>query len=210
MAKLNDFISEVKQSGLMRTARYTVIIPTAQNSTLLSMYCDQVQLPGLNYNTVANASYGETREVPYGRLFDNLSLSFYVDNEMIIKKFFDDWMYTVQDPNDRSFNYYKNYIKDIQIQVEDTESNTKYSIMLHECYPKTIGSIQLDYASKDVMKLNVTLAYKYWKPVDGYNMTSTYINRTQDGLLAEYQNIFTGITGIIGNALLTNLENSII
>ena len=33
---------------------------------------------------------------------------------------------------------------------------------LYECYPKSINSIQLDYSAKDVMKINVTMQYKYW------------------------------------------------
>ena len=38
----------------------------------------------------------------------------------------------------------------------------RYSVALYECYPKTIGSIQMDQASKDVMKLSVGMQYKYW------------------------------------------------
>lgn len=199
MSKLQDFISTVKQTGLMRTARYTVIIPFGENSDLVSMYCDQVQLPGMNYNTTAIATYGEAREVPYGRMFDSLTLSFYVDNEMKVKRYFDNWMAQVQNPLNRTFNYYNDYVKKVQVIVEDVESMGKYAVNLYECYPKTIGSIQLDYASKDVMKLNITLAYKYWQTPESEEIYTDQVQSTNLLTYAlpvrqEFQGVYTGLT----------------
>ena len=50
----------------------------------------------------------------------------------------------------------------LAIQVEDLNDKPIYQIKLFECYPKNIGTVQLDYASKDVMKLTVEMQYKYW------------------------------------------------
>jgi hypothetical protein len=36
-------------------------------------------------------------------------------------------------------------------------------ISLYEAYPKTVSAIQLDYANRDVMKIQVTMMYKYWR-----------------------------------------------
>lgn len=184
MASIKDFTSYVSNKGLMRTARYTVIIPYnpgnyGGSTRVISLLCDQVQLPGLNYNTAANASFGETREVPTTRLYDNISLSFFVDNQMLTKKYFDDWLFNIQDPTTRKFNYYANYISNLDILVEDLDDNIKYGITLHEAYPKTISPIQFDYASKDVMKINVSMAYKYWTPMqiaETYNNSIQYLN----------------------------------
>jgi hypothetical protein len=222
MSLLSDFISEVKVSGLMRTARYSVLMPFIISTTeenkdprLVSMFCDQVQIPGLNYNTAPNLTYGETREAPYQRMYDNLSLSFYVDNEMKVKKYFDDWQYSIQNPVTRSFNYYANYIKPIQIGVEDIASKTKYMVELRECYPKTVGAIQMDSASKDLMKLSVTLAYKYWIPIGGYTYDDTdLLNKTNDGLFSEIAGVFNGIAsspvgGLLMNYGLTGLQNKL-
>lgn len=215
MAKLNDFVAQIKSTGLMRTARYSVIIPDTDKGTLLALYCDQVQLPGLNYSTSANISYGESREIPYTRMFDNLNMSFYVDNDMRIKKFFDSWLYSVQNPFDRTFNYYNDYVKNIQIIVEDLENKEKYSIMLKECYPKTIGTIQLDYASKDIMKLSVTMAYKYWEPISLFNENELdYIGNEVFGIRPETLGAFNGITskalGLVENYGVTLLQNALI
>lgn len=205
----------------MRTARYSVTMPLIVSQTeenkdpkLVSVFCDQVQIPGLNYNTSAHMTYGETREVPYGRMFDSITLSFYVDNEMKVKKYFDDWQYTIQNPVTRNFNYYNNYIKPIQIDVEDISSKTKYTVELRECYPKTVGSIQMDAASKDLMKLSVTLAYKYWVPVQGYKYNEgNILNQTSDGLFSEISGVFSGIAntqlgGLAMNYGITKMQNA--
>lgn len=202
MAKLQDFTSIIKKNGLMRTARYTVEMGRPEimskfnyspiDTETIAILCDQVQVPGLNYSTTANLSYGETREIPYTRLYDHITMSFYVDNDMLTKKYFDDWLLSIQNPVTRTFNYYNQYTTDIIIRVEDLNNESPYAVKLFECYPKNISAITLDYSTRDVMKLSLTMAYKYWTsefdirksyPVDFFNVTQP-----------EFQSISTGIT----------------
>lgn len=182
--KLGNFISEVKNKGLARNNRYSVKIysPAAlrlyspNDVSTFNLMCDSVQLPGMSYSTNPNRTYGESREVPYERLFDNITLSFYVDTDMKIKEFFDDWQRNIMDPTTRMFNYYNEYISEMDITVDNLEDKEIYAIKLYECYPKTIGQIQLDYAAKDIMKLSVTFAYKYWNSLNNYNKPTDLLN----------------------------------
>lgn len=180
---LNDFISKVKQDGLARNNRFLVCITPKspwewgpnnwlQDALLL---CDQVQLPGTNYNTADMRTYGEIRKAPYERLYDDINMSFYVDTSMTVKLLFDNWMMNIQDPGTRNFNYYDQYVSDIVIEVQDTKNQTRYAIQLREAYPKSIGAIQLDQSNKDIMKLSVNFAYKYYvvgKPISIQNTDS--------------------------------------
>ena len=195
MALLNDFIATVKNNGMMRNSRYSVIFPNADKTNLVGLYCDQFTLPGLNISTQPCLTYGETREMPYQKLYNNITVSFYVDADMKVKQFFDDWINQIQNPADRTFKYYDDYTHKVQVDVEDLENNTKYSMFLHECYPKTIQDIQLDYNSKDIMKMQVTLSYRYWetisRPIDS---SPTFLNKTLDGIIAETQGVFSGIS----------------
>jgi hypothetical protein len=89
-------------------------------------------------------------------------MSFYVDTSMKVKFLFDNWMTYIQNPTSRNFNYYDEYTADIVIEVQDIKNQSRYGIKLFEAYPKSIGAVQLDYAGKDVMKMSVNIAYKYY------------------------------------------------
>ena len=163
---LKEFVSLVKGGGLARSNRYAIVmtLPFTFPDNILRkalLFCDQVQLPGTNFSTTQNRSFGEFRETPYEKLYEHINLSFYVDRDMLIKDMFDQWQNTIYDPQTRVFNYYKNYVTDMTIEVQDGKDAPHYYVTLHECYPKSVGAVQLDYASKDVMKLSVSIAYKW-------------------------------------------------
>lgn len=170
MSTLNEFISAVKTNGLMPTNRYkvTFIPPVAASSNVelmtVMMYCEATTLPGINISTTQARSYGELREIPYERLFDNITLTFFVDTGMEVKYIFDEWIAAIQNPHTRQMGWYDNYVTDLNITVQDKDENDTYSITLYECYPKSISPITLDYNSKDIMKLQVSMNYKYWMP----------------------------------------------
>jgi hypothetical protein len=177
MSTLNEFIASVKTEGMMQTNRFSVdfALPLVLRSSKnpfpgdlekVLLHCDAVTLPGMSISTQQARTYGEFREMPYERLFENITLSFYIDNTMDAKALFDIWIHSIQDPVTRQFNYYKEYITDMTIYVEDKEDEERYNVKLFECYPKSITSIQMDYSAKEVMKIQVSLNYRYW--VAGY------------------------------------------
>lgn len=186
---IQNFIAQVKKDGMARTNRYSVIFtpPSASVNTSnlqnVLLFCDQVQLPGINYSTVQNRTFGEFRETPYEKLFDAINMSFYVDTGLKVKYMFDEWINCVQNPNTRLFKYYNEYTTNMSIEVLDLQEKTRYEVALFECYPKNIGAIQLDQSSKEVMKLQVTMQYKYWKSTsveplpDGQKVPKTFMEK---------------------------------
>ena len=175
MSTLNDFIASVKSDALLIANRFSVrfsLPPTLFASksgynwtghlpTVL-LYCDSVSLPGMSISTQQARTYGEVREMPYERLFENVNLTFYIDGSMDSKSLFDTWINSIQDPVSRQFNFYNEYVTDMEIFVHDKDDEEVYRVKLFECYPKSIGSIQMDYGAKDIMKLQVSMNYRYW------------------------------------------------
>lgn len=172
---IDKFIAGVK-GGMARTNRYSVMFPMPKCMTSgyaeppadldmqkVHLFCDTASLPGINYSTTQSRTFGEFREMPYEKLYDAVTLSFYVDKNMMVKSFFDSWANGIQDKRSRTFNYYNEYIVDMDIEVYDVANESIYLLSLYEAYPKTIGAIALDNASKDVMKLSVTMQYKYYR-----------------------------------------------
>ena len=48
------------------------------------------------------------------------------------------------------------------VYVYDKDDNEQYHVKLFECYPKSVSPIQMDYGSKDIMKVQVSFNYRYW------------------------------------------------
>jgi hypothetical protein len=169
---LKDAIGIINQ-GLARNSHYDVVInkPGVVVSTLfdyqaiqkIGLLCESAQLPGMNLSTAGTRTYGEVREMPYEKLYDPLTLQFLVDKEMKVKLFFDEWMGGIQNSYTRTFAYYEEYVTDMEIIVYDVSNYPRYTVTLYEAYPKTIASVGLDYSNKEVMKLSVTMQYKYWR-----------------------------------------------
>ena len=171
MNQLNDFIANVK-NGIARTNHFSVelllpqelttITQISENIRTIQLFCDQTQLPGVSLGTAQVRSYGEFREVPYEKLYESVTMNFYVDKQLTVKYLFDSWMNLVQDTNLRTFSYPNTYMSNkINVIVEDAQGASRYIVTLHKCYPKAVAPIQLDYSSKDVMKLQVTFSYQY-------------------------------------------------
>lgn len=212
---IERFIAQVKTESLARSNRFAVLFnppagvsPGTLNNILL--FCDSVQIPGLNYSTVQNRTFGEFREVPYEKLFEAINMTFYVDASMNVKTLFDNWMNMIQHPGTRSFNYYKDYICDMAIEVQDVLNRTRYEVVLYECYPKTVAAIQLDNSSKELMKLTVTLQYKYWNatPIDVLDTEEEIPNIWYDEYNENFdnfqQNLNTAVAGYQSNILTAN------
>jgi hypothetical protein len=179
MSTLNDFIASVKTEGLMQTNRFDVVIPLPpilnDNSIYVGdvqkilLHCDSVVLPGINISTNGARTFGEMRDMPYEKTYEDIVLSFYVDNTMQVKLFFDTWANeSVQSIVTRKFNYYQKYVTPrIYIHVNDRMENTKYTVRLFDAYPKSVGAIQLDTGSREIMKMTVVMNYRYWDSLIG-------------------------------------------
>lgn len=173
---LSEFLSKVKGVGLMKTNRFGVMVNAPFNPSFSSgtqqgdftnrdmfMFCDSAQIPGVNFATTQARTYGEYREMPYEKLFDTATLSFFVDNNMHVRRFWEEWTNQVQDPYTRHFNYYDQYAGTVIVYVYDVTNNNRYAIQLMEAYPKTVAAIQLENSSREAMKISVTMQYKYYR-----------------------------------------------
>lgn len=166
-ASLNQFLSKVKTEGLLTGTHYYVIFGD-QVGREVSLMCDGVNLPGLNNATTEIRLFGENREVPYIPMYANLELSFISDREMRVKQYFEQWSNAVVNKTTRSVGYYSDYTKQVDIIVTDKAGEAVYCARVFEAYPKNIQDIRFGFDNKDIVRVNVSLAFKYWTqiPID--------------------------------------------
>jgi hypothetical protein len=200
-----DFIAEIKTKGIARTNRFTVdftppkAMPELTKRMLL--FCEKASLPGINFATAANRSYGETREVIYDRMYDPITLTFHVDRQMTIKTIFDQWSQHIINPIDRTVGWYNDYVTPMTIRIQDLEDKSTYLVQLYEAYPKSIGAVSLDSQNNsDTMRLDVTFQYKYWYAVPIEQDPYTKLEKTAGGFKGYFDN-FTGFQEKFGKGL---------
>lgn len=182
MAKedFKEFISNLKAVGLPTASRFFVMLPDSNNT--LCMLVDQCQLPGITIMTTEMRTFGESREAPYGVTYPPVQLSVILDNKAGATTYFDWWSKLVFDRETRTSGYYKDYAREVNIILTDKNDDPIRKVTLIEAYPKTIGDIQLDYSNKDIIRLPITLAYRYWKEVPLTGTDVAAVSSTRQGL----------------------------
>lgn len=172
---LNNFRASVLGSeGLARTNRFEVLInaPTALSSSysrLSSLYVEQASLPLLNIFSKSFKIFGPAYQRPitseYGG--EGIPITFHVDRRMQVRKFFEDWMHLIVDPDNFTVGYQKDYIGNIRVRQLDEANNVTHEIELIEAFPRNINLMDLNHSSSNqTHRLNVLFAYRYWRNVE--------------------------------------------
>lgn len=207
MTTLKNFIAEVS-NGIARNAHFAVQINMPRvltNQPLLNtniqkilMFCEGTTLPGINLSTMPIRSFGESREVPYEKMYTPISMNFIVDYNLIVKVFFDMWLDKIQGTNTRLYEYPANYSTTIDIYVYDVQNTKRYVVRLYDAYPKTIHANNLDYQNRDAMRLNVDFTYKYY--ATGAMDSGIQREHTFGGLPSTYLSDFISFQAALSSA----------
>jgi hypothetical protein len=165
-SSLNEFITHVKGVGLPSSSHYSLFLPNLTgtvSSREISMLCDSVNIPGLQLQTVENRTMGEMTEIPFGVNYQPANFEVLVDNKFSAVDYFQTWTNMVYNRENRTVGFYEEYAKEVTLLVQNKNGKSIYEVTLYEAYPKGLGDIQLAYSSHDVIRLNVSMNFKYWK-----------------------------------------------
>lgn len=174
--RLQDFISEVKTKGLARVNRFEVIITPPQfigasylEFNRVSLLCEISNFPPINLSVKPFKIFGPSYQRPFTSEYggDGMSMTFHVDREMKVKKFFDDWIESVVDRNNFTVAYQNEYATKISIRQLDEANNVNYEIELLEAFPRSMTLMDLNHSAQNqTHRLNIIFAYRYWRRTD--------------------------------------------
>ncbi len=167
MTTIDQFIAKVK-GGLQMSHNFEVEFQNSGNSNdlrTLVLMCDDVTVPGMTLASNTVFTFGESREVVYNRVFEPATFTFMVDIGQTAPRFFRDWMDRIIDPRTKLVSYYDTYAANSKVVIKhlNAEKQPVYSLTLFEAFPKAVQSYTLSNSSKDVLRFNVTMNYKYWE-----------------------------------------------
>lgn len=171
-ANINNIVSSFK-GDLARPSRFDVYIPAPfvllpmrdmiNKTKGLSLRCEMSEMPGRSLSTIERKiGSTPTFKVPYQSIYNEIPMTFIVDDDMTVKLFFDLWMDSINPTINYNFRYPRDYITDIAITQYDAHNEISYRSILLNAYPMDVQQMDLDWTSDTYHKLTVVFAYTNW------------------------------------------------
>jgi hypothetical protein len=185
--KIEEFRTQVLTRGMQKPNRFEVIInppscvggaslQTTNNGQaaaagvmdmgrLVSLFADTAQLPQTRINVASQRIFGpptfHAQNADYGG--DNISITFYVDREMTVKRFFDTWVDGIVNRTTGTVSYLADYATTMIVNQLDEQENITYAAKFEDLFPISVAPIQLDQNSMNQAgRLTVTFCYRRW------------------------------------------------
>ena len=172
---LENFRAEVLNRGLAKANRFEVIIvppkcvASAGDVRVVSMMAENCQLPTTRIITAQQRIFGPPTNHPQSAEYggDNMTIQFYLDREMTVKRFFDVWVDGVVDRTRNTVYYQDNYLSQgMTISQLDEQDRAMYGVKFIDLFPIAVNPVQLDHNQANaVSRLTVTFAYRRWVEV---------------------------------------------
>jgi len=175
---ISDFIAKLDGlGGYAKRNRFTVqIIPpdslvTNVSASAIEFLIKAISFPGRSFGSTTFRSGGKYGlEVPYEVTEEPVAITFLGTNDWKARKFWYDWHEHIQSNSSYNMQYYKKFIGTVTISVYNEESQVAggtsgtatHKVTLHECWPKTIGAIELGWESGELVDFTVDIAYSWW------------------------------------------------
>jgi hypothetical protein len=211
MGAIDNFQAQIsKADGLARIARYRVLLtppaganlPREQTETL-GLFCSSITMPGHDLQT-STIKHGTeiNREMVVGHGYEGtIEATFYLDQELDLKTYLDNWQEAAVSTTRNTVSYYKNdsgqhnYVGSMQIfqlgskstgqtrfqfnsntgisldKKMHAEAERVYGINVEEVFPTTIAPIEYAYATVDEVAL-LTVSFQYRKWTEMTNATT--------------------------------------
>lgn len=139
------------------------LIPYISSAKSLNYRCENASLPGRTFATAEQKTYGPIEKYPYLNTYNDMDLTFIVDDDMSQKLFFDAWLNYINPLYNNNLRYKGDYSTVITVNQYDVTNQISYSVNLWDAYPVSMNQMDLDWSADGYHKLNVTFAYTYWQ-----------------------------------------------
>ena len=183
---IKDFKKAADSLGqFAKSCRFVVRInPSLTMSNVLPQndliyMCEAAEFPGRGFDVTQIRYYGPSQVMPNNTMYNTCNLQFLCRTASTERAFFDDWMDYINPTTTFNFEYPNNYYCTIQIfqlaefafgpgwNWKDPNSQPKdplavYGWTLNKAWPTLVNPQQVTWADQDILRLQVTFAYKYW------------------------------------------------
>jgi hypothetical protein len=171
---IRGFSAAVRKMGMARPTHFEVEITEPLSlyagkgpvTRTVNLFCKSASLPQTRINTSRLQIAGRPPSyfpisADYGG--DNITLSFYVDQNMDVKAFFDEWIDNVIARENGEVQYANSYYSQMTVKQLNANHRVVYAVKFEDIFPVAINPLMLDHNSTgQVHELSVTFNYRRW------------------------------------------------
>jgi len=175
-----------KGRGFAFTNLFSVGLPSfgKYDTRDLNILCTNVNMPGRQIMTQERIIGPKARKMPTGFASDDVSMTFHVMNDYLIKEYFEEWQNKVINQDTFELGYANNFCKQVRIQQLKkgmafdfpidkifglnldldirTEAKAIRTCTLLDAFPTTMTAIDFNNDQDGLVKLAVQLSYTNW------------------------------------------------
>ena len=150
-----DYFQAALRTGTTNTAGWGFDFPK------IGLLCSSVSVPQKTLQTYEHKQLGVSYRVPHSLLFDPIILTFYVDGDFEVRRFFEAWQGMIVDYNSAIVSFYDDYVADVVVSVLDVEGYIRYTLVFKDAWCMSVAPLDLSYSSNNtILNMSVTLSYK--------------------------------------------------
>jgi len=158
---LNEFMAQMKSTGLRLGYQFQVTVPQLDN---LQFFATSTSLPGKTLNPVDIPYFGQNFKIATNADYGGeWAINVRVDNELVIKKALLKWMNEFSDLSKNGGGNKKITSYNVRIDLLDNDLQTiTDTYILAGVFPSSMGELGLDQSAADVVAMDIALAFQYW------------------------------------------------
>ena len=172
---VKNLVGSLSNSGVAKTSDFQVLIspPPGLNQSYpreLMYRAETVELPGRTIATIEHrfTNYGPLNKVAYGAMYQDVSISFILSEDMREKVYFEQWQQLMADTAPTAlgnFNakYFNDYVGTIEIQQFSRTGDLKTTHVLNQAYPIVINAVSMGWAEDQIARMTVQMAMRYYE-----------------------------------------------
>lgn len=171
---IDNFLATVNSIGLSRKNRFEVLIdPPAVtlrgfdnfDGRGLSLLAESIAIPELTISAEVQQIWGPAIHRPKGINYGGfMTVQFYVDQDLRVKKIFDNWMQYIVDGNQYTVRYQSDYVAPLMTVAQLDDENTEvYRVRFEEAFPAGMTQLDLNHGLQNSFHLlQVNFRYRRW------------------------------------------------
>lgn len=173
MHNINDFIAKVREKDFARSNRFEAVflVPSIMEDhtasgeyDTISMMVEDAMFPGILVGTrpfrINNLNEQRANVIDFGG--DSVTFTFLVDRDFTSKDFFSDWARSIVNPVSRKVQYPENYYSEILLSALNNDDEVVCQWTIQDVFPRSVAPITVSTTNSQVLRLQVTFAYKKW------------------------------------------------